>query len=37
MRLVSCEYGFILCVYTMPMFMLWIGNVEGYITRMKAI
>ena len=29
MRSMSCGYELILCDYTMSMFMLWIGNVEG--------
>jgi len=37
MRLVSCVYDLILCAYTMPMFMLWIGNAEGYINGMKEM
>lgn len=32
MRLVSCGYELILSDYTMSMFMLWTGNVEGYIS-----
>jgi len=37
MRLVSCGYDLILCVYTMHMFMLWTCNVERYITRVKVV
>jgi hypothetical protein len=35
MRSVSCGYELILYAYIMPMFMLWTGNVEGYISGMK--
>ena len=33
----SCGYEFILYYCTMPMFMLWIGNFEGYISEVKVV
>jgi len=36
-RLVSCGYELILYSCTMPMFMLWTSNVEGYISEMKVV
>ena len=36
-RLVSCGNGLIFYAFNMPMFMLWTGNVEGYISRIKAL
>jgi len=37
MRSISCGYELILCDYTMPMFMLWKNNVEGYISGMRVV
>ena len=36
-RSVSCGYDLILCDYNMYMFMLWTGNVEGYINEVKVV
>ena len=37
MRLVSCECEFVLYACIIPMLMLWIGYIEGYINRMKTM
>ena len=37
MRLISCGYELILYACITPMFMLWTGNVEGYISGMEAV
>jgi len=37
MRSVSCGCELILCDYHMSMFMLWAGNVKGYIRKMKEV
>ena len=36
-RSVSCGHEFILYAYTMPMFMLWTSNAEGYISEVKVV
>jgi len=37
MRLISCEYEFILYACIIPMLMLWMSYTEGYINKVKVV
>ena len=37
MRSVSCGNELILYDSTIPMFVIWTGNVEGYISEVKVV